>query len=127
MDYADYVLPCTFFLEWHEYAGVKWHINGNVQVNDAGIDPPADCDAREEIWQFCEIIRRAWPERAAERLSYDKEIKTREEFKKWYYGMVDKAWNKFIAGLNEKKPGEGDRVAADVAKQGVVLCEEESI
>ncbi len=118
MDYADYVLPCTFFLEWHEYAGVKWNINGNVQINDAGIDPPSDCDAREEIWQFCEIIRRAWPERAAERLSYDKEIKTREEFKKWYYAMVDKAWNKFIAGLNEKKAGEGDRVAADVAKQG---------
>ncbi len=118
MDYADYVLPCTFFLEWHEYAGVKWHINGNVQFNDAGIDPPKDCDAREEIWQFCEIVRRAWPERAAERLGYEKELKTREEFKQWYYGMVDKAWKKFIDELNSKKPGEGDRVQADIEKQG---------
>ena len=118
MDYADYVLPCTFFLEWHEYAGVKWNRDGNVQLNDAAIDPPKDCDAREEIWQFCEIVRRAWPDRAKERLGYDHEIKTREEFKKWYNALIDKGWDKFIKGLNDKKPGEGDRVAQDVAKQG---------
>ena len=120
-DYADYVLPCTFFLEWHEYAGVKWARDGYVQFNDAGINPPKDCDAREEIWQFCEIVRRAWPERAAERLGYEKEIKTREEFKQWYHGMIDKAWDKWVAGLNEKKPGEGDRVAKDVKEQGWAL------
>lgn len=118
IDYADFVLPCTYFMEWHEYAGVKWALDGNVQKNDAGLNPPADCDAREEIWQFCEILRRAWPDRAAVRLGYDHEMKTREEFKKWYDGMMDNAWGKFIAKKNEEKPGEGDRIAKEIETQG---------
>lgn len=117
-DYADYVLPCTYFLEWHEFGGVKWALNGNVQINDAGIEPPAGCEAREEIWQFCEILRRAFPDRAKDRLGYDKELKTRKEFRQWYDAMMDKAWKKFIDKKNADKPGEGDRIAADVAKQG---------
>lgn len=117
-DWADYVLPCTYFLEWHEYGGVKWALNGNVQINDAGINPPEGCDAREEVWQFAEILRRAFPDRARDRLGYDHEMKTRAEFKQWYNAFQDKAWAKFIAAKNEAKPGEGDRIAADVAKQG---------
>ena len=117
-DYADYVLPCTFFLEWHEYAGVKWALNGNVQKNDAGINPPEGCEAREEVWQYVEILRRAFPDRAKDRLGIDHELKTREEFKAWYDGMMDSAWAKFIAGKNKAKPGEGDRIAADIEKQG---------
>ena len=80
-DYADYVLPCTYFLEWHEYAGVKWALNGNVQKNDAGIAPPQGCEAREEVWQIAEILRRAYPDRAKERLGLEEELKTREAFK----------------------------------------------
>lgn len=49
-------------------AGVKWALNGNVQINDAGINPPEGCDAREEVWQFAEILRRAFPDRARDRL-----------------------------------------------------------
>lgn len=124
IDYADFVLPCTFFLEWHEYAGVKWALNGNVQINDAGLNPPEGCDAREEIWQFCEILRRAYPDRAAERLGYDHEMKTRKEFRAWYDGMMDKAWEKFIEKKNAEKPGEGDRIAADVKAQGWAMTAE---
>ena len=121
MDYADFVLPCTFFLEWHEYAGLKWSLNGCVQKNDAGLNPPEGCDAREEIWQFCEILRRSFPERAAERLGYDRELKTRAEFKAWLDGLQDKAWAKFIEKKNAEKPGEGDRIRADVEKNGWAL------
>ncbi len=118
IDYADYVLPSTFFLEWHEYAGVKWALDGNIQINDAGLNPPEGCEARHEIWQFCEILRRAFPERAAERLGYDKKIDTVEEWKAWFDGMTDAAWKKFIDGKNQAKPGEGDRIAAEIAEKG---------
>lgn len=118
IDYADYVLPCTFFLEWHEYAGVKWALDGNIQKNDAGLNPPEGCDARHEIWQFCEILRRAFPDRAAERLGYDKKIDTVKEWKAWFDGMTDEAWKKFIDGKNKTKPGEGDRIAAEIESQG---------
>ena len=118
IDYADYVLPSTYFMEWYDYGNVKWSIDGDVHKFDAAIVPPADCEARHEIWQFCEILRRCYPERAAERLGYDKEMKTAEEFNAWHRGMIDKAWDKYIAKLNVDKPGLGDRVAKEVAEQG---------
>ena len=89
-----------------------------MQINDAGLEPPEGCDARHEIWQFCEILRRAFPERAAERLGYDHEMKTKKEFDAWMNGMMDKAWAKFIEKKNAEKPGEGDRIAADVKRDG---------
>lgn len=118
MDYADYVLPCTFFLEWNEYGGVKWALNGNVHRLNADLTPPEGCEAREEVWQFAEILRRAFPDRAAERLGVTEEIKTHEQFRKWWDGMVDASWKKFIDGKNKAKPGDGDRIAAEVAERG---------
>lgn len=64
-DYADYVLPSTFFLENHEYLGVTYARDGYVQRSSAEIDPPEGVEARHDIWQFLEILRRAYPERAA--------------------------------------------------------------
>ena len=121
-DYADYVLPTTYFMETRDIVGVKWARDGYVQMNDAHIDPPEGCEARDEIWQFCEILRRAYPERAAERLGYDRELKTRAEYLQWYGAMVDSAWKKFVAQKNEAKPGEGDRIANDIAKNGWALA-----
>ena len=45
-------------------------------------------------------------------------MKTREAFKAWYDGMMDAAWAKFIAAKNKAKPGDGDRIAAEVEAQG---------
>lgn len=118
VDYADYVLPSTYFLERVEYGSVKWNVNGNVHANGAGFFPPEGNESRDEIWQFCEILRRAYPDRAAERLGYDREIKTAQEWREWYKPFTDKAWGKFIAGLNKKNPGEGDRVFREVHGRG---------
>ena len=121
IDYADYVLPSTFFLEWDEYAGVKWALNGNVQRNCAGLQPPKGNESRHEIWQFCEILRRIDPALAA-RLRYNEEIKDRAGWKKWFNEqLVDGAWKKFIANKNKAKPGEGDRIAKEVEEKGFAL------
>ncbi len=121
VNYADYVLPTTYFMETRDIVGVKWARDGYVQINDAKIDPPEGCDAREEIWQFCEILRRAYPERAAERLGYDHEIKTRAEFRQWHGAMLDAAWKKFIAKKNDAKPGDGDRIEREIRENGWAL------
>ena len=68
-DYADYVLPATYFLERRETAGVKWALDGSVHMNDAGIRPPEGVEARHDVWILLEILRRAYPERA-ERVGY---------------------------------------------------------
>ena len=98
-------------------------LNGNVQKNDAGIAPPQGCEAREEVWQFAEILRRAYPDRAKERLGLEEELKTREAFKAWYDGMMDAAWAKFIAAKNKAKPRRrpyccGSRSARVVSDRG---------
>ncbi len=118
LDWADYVLPTTYFMESYDIANVKWNLNGAIHRFDAGVEPPAGVEARDEIWQFCEILRRAYPERAAERLGYTEEFKTRDQYQAWYRGMVDKAFKKYIAGLNDKKPGHGDAVAEHLATHG---------
>lgn len=117
-DWADYVLPSTFFLENHEYLGVNYALEGWVQKSDALLDPPEGVEARHDIWQFLEILRRMYPERAA-RMGYTAEIKDRAGWKKWFNeGLVDRGWEAWIAKKNAAKAGEGDRINAEVQKQG---------
>ena len=117
-DYADYVLPSTFFVENHEYMGVNYALEGWVQRSDAQIDPPEGVEARHDIWQLLEIVRRMYPERAA-RAGYTEEIRDRAGWKKWFNEtLVDGAWKKFIAAKNKAKPGEGDRIAREVEEKG---------
>lgn len=117
-DYADYVLPSTFFLENHEYLGVTYARDGYVQRSSAEIDPPEGVEARHDIWQFLEILRRAYPERAA-RVGYTEEIKDRAGWKAWWdQGLVEAGWKKWIASKNAAKPGEGDRILKDVDEKG---------
>ena len=117
-DWADYVLPSTFFIENHEYLGVNYALEGWVQKSDAMIDPPEGVEARHDIWQFLEILRRMYPERAA-RMGYTEEVKDRAGWKKWFNeNLVDRAWKNFIAKKNAAKPGEGDRIAAEVEQKG---------
>ena len=117
-DWADYVLPSTFFMENHEYLGVNYARDGWVQKSDATLDPPEGVEARHDIWQFMELLRRINPEYAA-RVGYTKEIKTRREWQAfWDKQIVDKAWAGFIAKKNAGKPGEGDRIAREVEEKG---------
>ena len=117
-DWADYVLPSTFFMENHEYLGVNYARDGWVQKSDAKLDPPEGVDARHDIWQFLELLRRIDPA-LAERAGYTKEIKTRAEWQAfWDKGIMDKAWAGFIAKKNAAKAGEGDRIAREVEEKG---------
>ena len=117
-DWADYILPSTYYLENAEYCGVSYALHGNTQANRAHLDPPEGCEARHDIWQFMEILRRMDPALAA-RAGYTKEIKTRAEWKAWWDdGLVAKAWAGFIAKQNAAQPGKGDRIAKEVIEQG---------
>ncbi len=117
-DYADYVLPSTFFLENHEYLGVNYALEGWVQKSDALIDPPEGVEARHDIWQLLEIVRRMYPERAA-RAGYTQEIKDRAGWKAWWNEkIVDKNWTNWIAKKNKASAGLGDKIAREVEEKG---------
>jgi anaerobic selenocysteine-containing dehydrogenase len=63
-DYADYVLPATYFLERDETIATKWTLHAAIQKSHAVMTPPAGSQARDDIWILMEILRRAYPERA---------------------------------------------------------------
>lgn len=115
-DYADFVLPATFFLERKETSGVKWARDGSVYVSDAGIRPPEGCDARHDVWIELEIVRRAFPERAA-RVGY-KECRTADEFDAWFNRFDDIGVENFVKAQEAKKPGMGEKVRRDLKEKG---------
>ena len=57
VDYADYVLPATYFLERKEMSTVKWALNGSIYLSDPQIEPPKGCEARHDVWILLEILR----------------------------------------------------------------------
>lgn len=115
-DYADYVLPATFFLERRETAGVKWARDGSVHISDADVRPPEGCEARHDVWIELEILRRAFPERA-KRVGYA-ECRTAEEFDAWFDTFDRKGVEDFIAAQEKKSPGAGEKVRRDLEERG---------
>ncbi|MFR4149404.1 MAG: hypothetical protein ACLT0O_10360 [Sutterella wadsworthensis] len=102
-DWADYVLPSTFFLENPEYLGVSYARDGWVQKSDSTVAaeasrPATTSGSSSRSSAACIRTRRA---RGLRRRN-----QTREEWLKWYNeGLLNKAWAKFIAGRNKTEPG----------------------
>ncbi|MFN4046023.1 MAG: molybdopterin dinucleotide binding domain-containing protein, partial [Acidilobaceae archaeon] len=64
VDYADYVLPDTIFLERDEMTSTKWTLHAVVQKQSKVVDPPEGFEVRDALWIMFEIARKAFPERA---------------------------------------------------------------
>lgn len=116
-DYADYVLPATYFLERRETAGVKWALDGSVHLSGADIRPPASVDARHDVWILMEILRRAYPDRAA-RCGYTKELRTADEFDAWWNAFDDRGIESFLSAQEKKKPGSAQRIRKELNERG---------
>jgi len=65
VDWCDYVLPDLMFLERGEMGAAKWTLHAAVVYSEKVLDPPPGVDARDAFWALMEIIRRAFPEKAA--------------------------------------------------------------
>lgn len=64
-DWSDYVLPAEMFIERGRLGSVSWTMTGAAMKADKVTDPPPGCEARPNDWIMLEILRRAYPERAA--------------------------------------------------------------
>ncbi len=116
VDYADYVLPATYFMERKEMAGVKWALDGSIYLSDPQLQPPEGCEARHDVWILLEILRRAFPEKA-ERVGY-KQCKTAEEFDAYFNAFTNKGYKKFLAACEKSMPGSAERISNDIAQKG---------
>lgn len=116
VDYADYVLPATFYAERRETGPVHWALDGSAHTSQAALTPPEGCQARHDVWTLLEILRRAYPDRAA-RVGY-KQCKTAEEFDAWWNALDDRGIEAFIAANEKKKPGSGEKIRRDFKERG---------
>ena len=116
VDYADFVLPATFYAERRETSGVKWALDGSAHVSEAALTPPEGCEARHDVWILLEILRRAYPERAA-RVGYA-ECRDARQFDAWWNALDDRGIEAFIAANEKKKPGMGEKIRADFKERG---------
>lgn len=122
-DYADYVLPATMFLEKGGVTGIEFarEMGGAIQRNAPGLPIPDGNESRDDLFPLLEVIRRAWPERAA-RLGYTKECKTNADFRKWNktlsegYGLP-----KLMADLEAKDPEKAKAVKESLDANGWAL------
>jgi anaerobic selenocysteine-containing dehydrogenase len=121
-DYADYVLPASFFVEREEIDGVSWAVDGNLHRSGAVLPAPEGVDARDDQWILLEILRRAYPERAAQVgytaaqtdaqgwAAYAEQIRER---------MLDSTLSKYI----RREPGVGTRVRRELKGKGFSVIE----
>ncbi len=99
VDWADYVLPDTIFLEREELATVKWTPHAAIQLSHKVLDPPPGFDVRNGFWILMEIVRRTVPERAAA-IGYTEQYADYHRFeefekliKKKVLESLSKSWN----------------------------------
>ncbi|MFN3805013.1 MAG: molybdopterin-dependent oxidoreductase [Pyrobaculum sp.] len=65
VDWSDYVLPDLMFLERNELAEVRWTLAPAIHISRKALDPPPGVNARHGLWALMEILRRAFPDKAA--------------------------------------------------------------
>lgn len=116
VDYADYVLPATYFMERRDMSGVKWARDGSIYLSDPQLNPPKGCEARHDVWILLEILRRAYPERA-ERVGY-KGCGTAEEFNAYFGAFVDRGYKKLLDDCEKKMPGSAEAIRKSVSENG---------
>ncbi|MBP1449244.1 MAG: molybdopterin-dependent oxidoreductase [Thermoproteus sp.] len=99
VDWSDYVFPDLMFLEREELDSGRWILDAAVVWSNKVLDPPPDVDARHALWVLFELVRRAWPDKAAA-IGYTAEYADYLKFEK-FEGLIKskvldylaKAWN----------------------------------
>lgn len=105
-DWSDYVLPSEMFLERDRLGSISWTMTGTVAKQEKVTDPPPGCDARPNEWIMLEILRRAYPQRAA-MVGYDESLKEPAAFRRDFLKRIEdvrlegfaQAWNRDLDEL----------------------------
>lgn len=122
-DYADYVLPSNFFLEREEVSDVKWTMAAALQRSDAVLPAPKGVDGRDDLWILLEIVRRAYPDRAA-RVGYGAEQAQPQGFAHFKEAIEHRMLANCLKGWTTAGTDVGKRVEQDFAAQGYSLLGE---
>lgn len=116
-DYADYVLPSSFFLEREEIADVKWTMAAALHRSDAILPMPKGVDGRDDLWILLEILRRSFPERA-QKLNYGEAQATAAGYATYKAQMDAKMLASCLAGWSPREPEVATRVQSELRDKG---------
>ncbi|HOX90074.1 MAG TPA: molybdopterin-dependent oxidoreductase [Burkholderiaceae bacterium] len=120
-DYADYVLPASYFLERPEVAGVKWTLQTAIQTSEPVLRAPAGCQGRDDAWMLMEVLRRAYPDRA-ERAGWLPEYADYEKYRSQAAPVIEQA--RLSAALKraaEKDPDAPEKIRKALHTQGYAI------
>lgn len=117
VDYADYVLPDTIFLERDEITDVKWTLHAATHLQNKVLDPPPGVDARDALWIMFEIVRRAFPERAAA-LGWKEEYRDYSKYQSEFLERFDEA---VIAGLARNWNRDPGQLKKELEEKNLVV------
>ena len=120
-DWSDYVLPAEMFLERDHIANVGWTQTATVARQQKVTDPPPGVDARPDAWIMLEILRRAYPQRAAMVGHYDwmKDVTT------WKNEWMERVEDLRIEGLANAWNRDVEQVKAEFAEKGFITFQEQ--
>ncbi len=116
-DFADFVLPASFFLERQEIADVKWTLDGTVQRSAAVLPAPKGVDARDDLQILLEILRRAYPERAA-LVGYTDAHAGAQGWALYSKTLSERMLDATLRRHAEREPGVAARVSSELAEKG---------
>ncbi|MEM0197362.1 MAG: molybdopterin-dependent oxidoreductase [Fervidicoccaceae archaeon] len=122
VDYADYVLPDTTFMEREDVFSTAWTPHAVVQKTNKVLDPPADADPRDVLWVMFEIARRAFPERAYA-LGWSDDYADYSKYKTNFVPMVQ---NSVISGVASKWNIPVDVLKAQLQSNGFYILKKKS-
>ena len=113
-DWSDYVLPAEMFLERRRLSGIPWTLTAAVGWQEAVTRPPPGVEARSDVWIMLEILRRAYPERAA-LVGYNETLSDHDTFKREF---LDKLEDLQLEGLAKSWELDADELRQELATQG---------
>ncbi len=116
-DWADYVLPATFFLEREEVSDVKWTLSATMQRSEAVLPMPEGVDGRDDLWIQLEILRRAFPERAL-KVGYGAGQSTPAGFAHYKEQLESRMLAACLKSWSVKEPEVATRMEKELQAQG---------
>ncbi len=121
-DWSDYVLPSEMFLERDRLSGIGWTMTASVAKQEKVTNPPPGVDARPNEWIMLEILRRAYPQRAA-MMGYYEHLSAPSAFRDEFLKKIEDAR---LEGLANNWERDVDELRAEFRRNGFVTFQEQS-
>jgi anaerobic selenocysteine-containing dehydrogenase len=119
IDYADYVLPDSIYLEREEVTSISDTPDFAVEYSYPALSPPQDNDSRPMLWAMMEIVKRVNPSMAAA-LGYTEQMSSDP------WGFQRKVTEAKISALAKSYGMDPESFLSELRSQGFMVLKKHS-